>query len=183
MNYTPSDLIKEAEAIVDREGTSETGFQKIGLCLRRLAEESDLITEERMTSLHGSEAKATILERGATGSVLMLARFPSEAETPIHNHNSWGIACVLRGRGRYRKWDRIDDGSDPDRANLRLAWERELEAGEFVWFGSPPDDIHSQQGIDGESFELVYFGSDPFARPRAYFDLATGSVTMAYAKQ
>jgi predicted metal-dependent enzyme (double-stranded beta helix superfamily) len=181
--YTPADLIKAAEGIVDREGLNESGFREIGECLQRLAQEPDIISDERLISLHGSGATATILGRGATGSVLMLARFPAESETPIHNHNSWGVACVIQGRDRYRKWDRIDDGSDPDKADIRLAWERDLEPGNFVWFGLPPDDIHSQQGIDEAAFELVYFGSDPFAQPRAYFDPETGSVKLADANR
>lgn len=180
-SYTPAELIKEAEAITDREGLNESGFREVGLCLRRLAEEPGIVSDEHLISLHGSGATATILGRGATGSVLMLAQFPAESETPIHNHNSWGVACVFRGRDRYRKWDRVDDGSDRDKAEIRLAWERDLGPGDFVWFGLPPDDIHSQQGIDGAALELVYFGSDPFAQPRAYFDPATGAVTFAEA--
>lgn len=182
-SYTPAELIREAEAIVEQDGPNETGFREIGLRLSRLADEPGIITEEHLISLHGSGATATILGRGTTGSVLMLARFPPESETPIHNHNSWGVACVLRGRDRYRKWDRVDDGSDPDRADIRLSWERDLEPGEFVWFGLPPDDIHSQQGIDEAAFELVYFGSDPFAQPRSYFDPATGTVKLADASR
>jgi predicted metal-dependent enzyme (double-stranded beta helix superfamily) len=180
-SYMPTELIRAGEAIVDREGVNETAFREIGRCLRRLAGDPDIISEERLVSLHGSGATATILGRGSSGSVLMLAQFPSESETPIHNHNSWGVACVVQGRDRYRKWDRVDDGSDPDRADIRLAWERDLEPGDFVWFGLPPDDIHSQQGIDEAAIELVYFGSDPFAHPRAYFDPATGVVTHADA--
>lgn len=182
-SYTPAELIREAEAIMEREGLDEPGFRAIGLCLRKLAEEPDIISDESLISLHGSGATAAILGRGVTGSALMLARFPAESETPIHNHNSWGVACVVRGRDHYRKWDRMDDGSDPDRADIRLAWERDLEPGDFVWFGLPPDDIHSQQGIDEAAFELVYFGGDPFAQPRAYFDPATGAVSLADASR
>jgi predicted metal-dependent enzyme (double-stranded beta helix superfamily) len=181
--YGPRDLIAEAEAITSRAGIDESAFREIGVCLRRLTQEPDLVTEEHLISLHGSGATATILGRGTTGSVLMLARFPAESETPIHNHNSWGVACVLRGRDRYRSWDRVDDGSDPEVADIRLAWERDLGPGDFVWFGLPPDDIHSQQGIDDAALELVYFGSDPFAQPRAYFDPTTGAVTYADASR
>jgi hypothetical protein len=36
--------------------------------------------------------------------------------------------------------------------------------------------IHSQQGIGEAAWELVYFGRDPNARPRLYFDPASGRV-------
>lgn len=181
--YTPAGMIKEAELITESSGPTSAGFHKIGLCLRRLAGHPEIVTEDQLVSLHGSGATASILGRGESGSVLMLAVFPSESETPIHNHNSWGVACVVKGRDRYRKWTRGDDGSNPAKAELQLAWERELGPGDFVWFSAPPDDIHSQQGIDGPALELVYFGSNPFAQPRAYFDAATGAVTYADASK
>ena len=36
--------------------------------------------------------------------------------------------------------------------------------------------IHSQQGIGEAAWELVYFGRDPNARPRLYFDPVAGRV-------
>jgi hypothetical protein len=36
--------------------------------------------------------------------------------------------------------------------------------------------IHSQQGIGEAAWELVYFGRHPNARPRLYFDPASGRV-------
>ena len=51
-----------------------------------------------------------------------------------------------------------------------MAEERELEPGEALLLPGPPHDIHSQQGVDAPVWELVLFGSNPDARPRAYFD-------------
>ncbi len=111
----------------------------------------------------------------------MLACFPAKEPTPVHNHNSWGVVCVVRGTDRYLRWMREDDGADAARARLRLADERILRAGEVIWFHGPPHDIHSQQGIDAPAWELVYFGSNPNSRPRAYFDPDAGTVTYADA--
>ncbi len=180
MGGSVQSFVEEAETIVSSNGLTEDSFREVGSRLQKLARPG-LISEEHLSSLHGSGATATILARGAGGSVLMLARFPSEAETPIHNHNSWGVACVIQGRDRYRKWERVDDGSDPERAEIKLSLERELGPGDFVWFGEPPDDIHSQQGIGDAAWELVYFGRDPNAQPRAYFDPSIGTVTYADA--
>jgi len=104
----------------------------------------------------------------------MLARFSPDAETPVHNHNAWGVVYVVRGRDRYRRWERLDDGRDPHRARLQLAEERELAAGDVITFGAPPHDIHSQQGLDGDAMELVLFGTNVTATPRNYYDATTG---------
>jgi len=172
-------FLDEAAALVARSGPDpgQATFAAIGERLRRLAEQPGMVDDERLAGLHGSSASAAVLGRHADGSLLMLARFPAEEPTPIHNHNSWGVVCVLRGQDRYERWERLDGGSDPDRAEIRLAEELILEPGQVVWFDGPPGDLHAQQGIDSPVWELVYFGRDPFAAPRAYFDPRTGAVT------
>lgn len=172
-------FIDAAETLVARDGFAASA-QLIGERLRELGHDSSLFDNE-LAALHGSGAAATAIGRGRNGSVLMLARFSSDAETPVHNHNAWGVICVLRGRDRYRRWKRLDDGSDPNHALLRLAEERELVAGDVISFDIPPHDIHSQQGLGHAVWELVYFGTDPNVQPRSYFDTTTGSVRQASA--
>jgi hypothetical protein len=169
-------FMEKASALVADGGPGRATYEAIGVHLTGLAEQTEDLDEGQLGGLHDS-ASATIIGRHADGSVLMLARFPSEPATPIHNHNSWGVVCVLRGRDLYQRWERLDDGKDPHRADVRLAEERTLAAGDVVWFDGPPHDLHAQQGIGEEVWELVYFGRDPSARPRAYFDPPTGAVT------
>jgi predicted metal-dependent enzyme (double-stranded beta helix superfamily) len=133
--------------------------------------------EERLRALHGSSASATILAEGKDGSALMLARFPSDAPTPVHNHDSWAVICVVKGRDRHIRWERLDDGSIEGLAEVRVVEERELGPGDVQFLEEPPGDIHSQQGIDGDAWELVYFGSNPLPKTRAYFDPEAGAVT------
>ena len=176
--YTPADFVQDATTLLADLGQTDEGFEAVGTLLQRLAAQPGIISEEHLQSLHGSGSTATILTEGSDGScALMLARFPAEAPTPVHNHNSWGIACVVQGRDRYERWERLDDGSDPDHADLRLAEEFELGPGDFVYFHKPPHDIHSQQGIDEAAWELVFFGKNPNTKPRAYFDPERHSVT------
>lgn len=180
--YTPADFVRDAERILDIHGPTPAGFDAIGDRLRNLGRQPGLITDEHLESLHGSGSSATILvESNDHHCALMLARFPAEAPTPVHDHNSWGVACVVRGRDRYLRWERHDDGADPHHADVRLAEERVLETGDVVWFGPPPHDIHSQQGIGDAAWELVFFGTNPNTRPRAYYDPESGYVEHAPA--
>jgi len=166
-----SDLLSAGDTAMTRQAIADA--------VRRLGTEAFPGDETALSSLHGAGAAATVLARAIDGPVLMLARFPSDAPTPVHNHNSWGIVCVVRGHDRYLKWDRLDDGSDPDHARLALAREVELGVGEVAFLEDPPGDIHSQQGIGGPVWELVFFGRDPDTEPRAYFDTDAGTVTYA----
>lgn len=165
-----------AEALVADQGPGPATFARIGDQLRTLATDPTLIDQSRLDQLHQSTAQATILGRGPKGSTLMLGRFSAEAPTPVHNHNSWGVICVIRGRDRHILWARQDDGSQPGRADLRVIETRELGPGDVVWFPDAPGDIHSQQGIGEAAWELVYFCRDPNAMPRLYFDPDQGRV-------
>jgi predicted metal-dependent enzyme (double-stranded beta helix superfamily) len=179
--YRPGDLMDDVAELLAVAPLNAETFASIGALLRRLAADPDLVTGAHLDALHGTGAAATIIARHPAGPVLMLARFPQEAPTPVHNHNSWGVACVVSGRDEYVRWERLDDGADAGAATVRAAETLELGHGDVVWFGEPPDDIHSQQGIGEAAWELVLFGRDPDAQPRAYFNPKTGSVTQARA--
>jgi len=143
---------------------------------RLLADESakpGFVPEAEMNALHGGDSSFTILQSDADGLTLMLAKFSSVEETPVHDHGSWGVACVVSGRDRYRHY-RVDAGG-----KVTLAYEKELEPGAFVTWPDPPHDIHSQQGIGEPAWELVLFGKDVTAIPRHYHDLETGRVRTA----
>jgi hypothetical protein len=174
-----ADLFAWASDLLRADGHSARTQQAIAEAVRQLGMGLVIGPETALSGLHGAGAAATVLARAADGPVLMLARFPSDAPTPVHNHNSWGIVCVVLGRDRYLRWDRLDDGSDPERARLTLAQETELGVGDVAFLAEPPGDIHSQQGIDGPVWELVFFGRDPDAAPRAYFEPDAGTVTYA----
>jgi len=165
-----------AERLVADLGPTPAAFARLGDLLRILAADRTLIDESRLGALHQTSAQATILGHGPTGSTLMLSRFSAEAPTPVHNHNSWGVLCVVRGRDRHILWRRQDDGRQAGQAQLQIIETRELDPGDVAWFPDVPADIHSQQGIGEAVWELVYFGRDPNARPRLYFEPDTGRV-------
>ena len=169
-------FFRAAEVLLAENGPGPDTFASVGSMLRPLAADPTLADPSRLTALHDSSAGFTILGHGPRGSTLMLGRFPAEAPTPVHNHNSWGVIHVVRGRDRHILWARDDDGSQPGRARLRVVESRELSPGDTLWFPDVPDDIHSQQGIGGDAWELVYFARDPTARPRLYFDPQRGLV-------
>jgi hypothetical protein len=173
------ELVTEADRRLSLDGPTPANRKSIADGIRGLGRELLDGDTAGLASLHGSGVVATVLARAPGGPVLMLARFPADAATPIHNHNSWGIVCVVAGRDRYLRWTRLDDGADADHARLALAEEIELGAGDVVYLDEPPGDIHSQQGLGGPVWELVFFGRDPDAAPRAYFDPETGAVTYA----
>ena len=178
--HTIAQFIADAHEVLAHGGVTESSLRALGDLLRRLAQLPDLIPDHDLAAMHGSDSSATVLHSdGAEAMTLVLAKFSPTAETPIHDHGSWAVACVVRGRDRYRHWERLDDSANPSHAELRLLYERELGPGDVVYWLDPPDDIHSQQGIDEPVWELLLFGKNAMIRPRHYFDPTTGAVRVA----
>ncbi len=180
------ELIREfhtrALALLDTDDATGANRAEIAQLLQELAVQPDILPDVDLERLHDTGSTATILHQGEDGrGALMLLRLPDDAPTPVHNHNTWGVAAVIAGMNRYWRWERLDDGSDPDRAELRLGEVFVHGPGEYVLWGDPPHDLHAQQGIDGAAWEFVFFGRNPNLQPRAYFDPDTGQVTYAPA--
>jgi predicted metal-dependent enzyme (double-stranded beta helix superfamily) len=172
----------KALALLDEDDDSHANRKEIARLLRELALEPGIRPEVDLKALHDAGSTATILHQGDDGrGALMLLRLPDTAPTPIHNHNTWGVAVVIEGTNRYWRWERLDDLSDPNHADLHLAEEFEHGPGETVLWGDPPHDLHAQQGVNGDAWEFVFFGRNPNLRPRAYFDADTGAITYASA--
>ncbi len=155
------------------DGAGDGAREQVARLLSDESRKPGFVPEAEMQSLHGGDSTFTILQSDADGLTLMLARFSAVEETPVHDHGSWGVACVVSGRDRYRHY-RIDDGGA-----VKLLYEKELGPGEFVTWPDPPHDVHSQQGIGEAAWELVLFGKDVTRIPRHYHDLETGKVRTA----
>jgi predicted metal-dependent enzyme (double-stranded beta helix superfamily) len=176
--YSVNQFMADVRAAYARLGSTDAGRQELGTLLQRLARAPGLIPEEDLAALHGGEATATVLASdGPEGLTLMLARFT--APTSVHDHGSWGVACVVQGRDRYQQWERTDNGSEETHAEVRMRTEQELGPGDVVTWSGPPRDLHAQQGIDGAAWELVLFGRNVTQLPRHYFDPVSGAVRIA----
>lgn len=167
-----ADFMVAARAIL-AGGISTERLTQVGELLARASQEPGFVTEPEMRSLHHGQSTFTLLQTDPDGLTLMLARFSPDEETPVHNHHSWGVACVVRGQDRYRHWQLGTDG------RVELLYEKVLERGAFVTWLDPPHDIHSQQGIGEAALEVVLFGQNVATIPRDYFDPDTGEVTTA----
>ena len=154
-------------------GINEERLNAVGRLLAHSSREPGFVPDTEMRALHGGDSSFTLLQTDPDGLTLMLARFSALEEPPVHDHNSWGVACVVRGQDRYRHWHHDDEGK------LKVLYEKVLDPGSFVVWLDPPHDIHSQQGIGEAALELVLFGKDVTVIPRHYYDPETGKIRTA----
>ena len=171
--------MEEARRAIDDLGVTEAAMPRIEAALDRLAQNPGLKEEKEgeLREVHGGGvASAVLASEIDNGLTLILARFQPGKSTPVHDHGTWAVAYVLEGRDRYTQWERLDDGNDPQHAELKVKSETLLRPGDTVHWLNPPHDIHSQQAIDVFAWELILFGSNPLQGTLHYFDPATGRV-------
>lgn len=181
-NDTIAAFIRDVKQMLAKNASQSVDLEEIAERMRKLVADPTIRNwqEEPTGNVHSGQ-QSRPLYQDESGLTLMHAHFGPEAMTPIHNHHSWAIVGVYRGRDLYQRWRRLDAGSGAGSAQVELIEERVLEPGAVAIVPAPPQDIHAQQGFSGEvACELVLFGANPVGKPRLYFDPAQG---IAYTSQ
>jgi hypothetical protein len=71
-------------------------------------------------------------------------RFPANAVTEVHSHETWGTMCLLSGSERYTSWRRLDDGTRQGGAKFAVVEDHHMEQGDLAHWFSDPYNIHRQ---------------------------------------
>lgn len=89
--------------------------------------------------------------------------------TPPHDHGTWAVVAGLKGCERNTRWRRIDDGARPGYAEISVAEERLVGAGDVVVMRNGV--IHSvrNEGV-GVSVSLHIYGRHVNYTGRSQFD-------------
>jgi predicted metal-dependent enzyme (double-stranded beta helix superfamily) len=165
-------FITDVKAILADEGATDAGLRRIAERMRAITTEPELTeTPEEFGNAHNGGKQSRPLYTDETGLTLVRARFPADTNTPIHNHGTWGVVAVYSGKDRLQEYRRLDNGESEGYAEIELSAERILGPGDTAIIPHPPQDIHAQQGADGETaLEFVLFGKNAMEIPRLYFD-------------
>ena len=103
---------------------------------------------------------------------------PPGSRTPIHDHLAWGLVGLYRGRQAETIYDRLDDGSNPDRAELTVKQQQTIGEGEFYALLPPRDDIHYVETLSAvPSISIHLLANDTACVWRHRFDADAGTVT------
>jgi predicted metal-dependent enzyme (double-stranded beta helix superfamily) len=119
------------------------------------------------------------LYRAEDGSLCLFSLVvPPGSSTPVHDHLAWGLVGIYRGRQDETVYRRLDDGSDPERAELRVSKRQELGPGDFYPLLPPTDDIHYVRTIsETASVSIHLLANDTACVWRHKFDPDSGLVT------
>ena len=119
------------------------------------------------------------LYRAEDGSLCLFSLVvPAGAATPVHDHLAWGLVGVYRGEQDETVYRRLDDGSDPTRAQLEIAKQQALKPGDLYALIPPTDDIHYVRTTSKtSSISIHLLANDTACVWRHKFDPGSGAVT------
>jgi predicted metal-dependent enzyme (double-stranded beta helix superfamily) len=106
-------------------------------------------------------------------AVFVICWQPDRGTLP-HNHKTWAVVVGLEGSERETLWERIDDGTRPGHAELKLKAERLVRAGDVS--SCLPEDIHGVWNAGAApSISLHTYGRHINFTGRSEFDPASGT--------
>jgi predicted metal-dependent enzyme (double-stranded beta helix superfamily) len=107
-------------------------------------------------------------------SSMLVAVFAPGARAPIHDHGSWAVIGIYRGREQETWFRRVDDRSVAGRARLEVDRTRINPGGTVA--GVPNGVIHTVEALDGqEAVSIHVYGTDIVTQARSTFDLEAGT--------
>jgi predicted metal-dependent enzyme (double-stranded beta helix superfamily) len=118
------------------------------------------------------------LYRVEDGRVSMLAAvFKPGVVSPLHNHGTWAVIGVYRGRERETRYRKINDATTP--GSTRLEVEHTLVNPQGSVTVVPDGTIHSVEALDGHGAVGIHVnGTDIVTQPRSTFELTTGAESL-----
>ena len=112
---------------------------------------------------------------------LMTYRYDQARASQPHDHgDSWAIYAQVREYTEMTEWDRVDDGSDPNRAQLKARSRYRLNPGQAgVYFGR---ELHSTSTPVNVRY-LRITGTDLETIERLRIDAASGRIQRIFGRQ
>jgi predicted metal-dependent enzyme (double-stranded beta helix superfamily) len=150
LNATRADAVGQTLArirsIAAARGINRDSLEEIAVELKGLATKVDLFPADEFPCPPAGDPDASTRylihkEADDTFALYLNSINPGKSSAP-HNHTTWAVITALVGEELNRIYERVDDGSDPERAKLDLKGEVVVSpGGNHVAFLA--DDIHS----------------------------------------
>jgi predicted metal-dependent enzyme (double-stranded beta helix superfamily) len=129
------------------------------------------------------EAFAVYTLHEEPGLLIMSAVFLPGQGTPVHDHCVWGMYGVLENETEDTRYERVDDGSRPGYAELRVVETRRVKAGEAMISYPPDNDIHRVHNVTGKTtIEIHVYGADLAKLERHVYDPERKTVRVIHAR-
>lgn len=136
-----SETIAEIRNIESISGVSRESLPAIRDALLELAAKRELFSQEDFPSATGEPLLYLLSEDDDHRFALYLSTGLPGRSSPPHNHTTWAVIVGIDGEEENRIYERLDDGSEPGRGEVKVKDKFVVKEGTGICF--MPDDVHS----------------------------------------
>jgi predicted metal-dependent enzyme (double-stranded beta helix superfamily) len=169
-------FITDARAIVSEGDMDRARLDRIKTRLMEIAAQTELWQESEFPSPSPEDKQNRyFIADDPSGLTLYLNVMQPGKVIPPHNHTVFACIAAVTGAEQNTVYERVDDGSVPGKAELKLREKVDLRPGNAL--AMMPDDIHSVV-IDGtEVIRHLHFYGQPLESldRRISYDLEAGT--------
>jgi len=170
------DYVRAIEAVLARRPANPIIIREVSLATKRLVAD-DRWLEERFRQGSPDCYTRHLLHRDAQNRFVVLALVWQPGQmTPIHDHSCWGVMGMIQNSLEEVCFDRLDDGTRPDFAELQQSRVTDVSGGSVAYLLPPFEEIH-RIGNTSErpTISLHVYGRD--LDEVNVFDQVTGKVS------
>lgn len=177
-NYSMEQFIEEASRIIAESGhDGNEAAPRLFPLVERAVWLDGLLDESKRVPPESGRSRFYHYRAPDESLLIYVVEFVPGMPTPTHDHVNWGLIGVCGGKQLTTLHERVDDGSNPDYAELTLLEHRVRERGEVHALVAPRD-IHTIETVGDEpSYSLHVIGGNLTRSHRHIFDVETGKVT------
>ena len=125
-------LLRQAHAILDKEGSTPSALHKLKVQLEALAAKTELFPESDFPMPVAEARFHTVMVEPDDGLALHVVIGKAGKISNPHSHSIWCITASISGRERHVMWRRTDDGSVPGHGTIKRLGEVIMERGHGV---------------------------------------------------
>jgi 3-mercaptopropionate dioxygenase len=176
--YKIDRFVSDAKAVLSKaDGDRERVVRELTPLVEQVLWDDGLFDEKYRAEPENGRPRYLYHQEEDGSLQVYVVEFAPDMPTPVHDHVTWGLIGTCGGKQLTHRYERVDDGSDPGKAKLKLLSEQVLERG-AVYPLLPPNDIHRIESVGGQpSYSLHVLGADLGRQHRNIFDVETGEVT------
>ena len=126
---------------------------------------------QEISSITGVSILPLYDEIGYPLSIQNVTTAPAIA-SPIHNHGTWGVVALIKGREKHTFWRQREDLDCP--GQIEFVGEKILNPGEIISF--MPNAIHQVTAIGTEPVRTFHLYGDTQPKSRYRFEPLTNSI-------
>lgn len=140
-NTAVGDAMSKIRDIEKANGVNRDSLKEVREVLLGLAAKQELFAEADFPSASGDPLLYLLSEDEDDRFALYLSTGLPGRSSPPHNHTTWAVIVGIEGEEQNRIYERVDDGSEPGRGEVRMRDEFVVMKGTGICF--MPNDIHS----------------------------------------